>query len=281
MINRIHANTLRATDPSQLVGNYSGMCRESFRIKDGVPVVIAAYNEEADLPATLVSLSRSTVPVAPIVVENGSKDRTEEFARTMGASVLSKPRPAKMSALQLGVELARDQNPTNTFMLFTDADSLVGPRWAEGMLRRRDMLQKQAAAVLCGGLVIAHGKSPLVDRLRTVNLAVKDSIRSITGEPPIARGSNMAIDFGPDTAPYDAYQELPSNLFYGEEQAICDVIAMAGGQVVAVLGSDVTVMTRGDRFSSIRECLESRLSHQARQEAYSSQYADFTPYFTE
>lgn len=281
MINRIRANVLRTADPNQIVGNYSGVCRESFRARDGVPVVIAAYNEEADLPATLVSLSRSTVPVAPIVVENGSNDRTEEFARTMGASVLSKPRPAKMSALQLGVELARDQNPSNTLVLFTDADTLVGPRWAEGMLRRRAELQKYAAVVLCGGLVIAHGKSPLVDRLRTVNLAIKDRARLINAAPPIARGSNMAIDFGPDNVLYEAYQQLLPNLFYGEEQAICDAATEAGGQVVAALGSDVTVMTRGDRFSSIRECLESRRGHQARQEVYLSQYTNFRPYFTE
>ena len=94
-------------------------------------VMIPAFNEERNIAKTLESLPADLV--SPLVVVNGSNDRTAEIARSFGAEVLETERQGKMPAIQFALKEmgARALDP----MLLIDADTRpVFPRmWAKVM----------------------------------------------------------------------------------------------------------------------------------------------------
>lgn len=89
-------------------------------------VVIAAHNEEADLPAKLTNVLSVDYPgdrLDVIVASDGSTDRTVELARAAAgdrAIVLDLPRAGKASALNAALELASGE-----VVVFTDANSMM------------------------------------------------------------------------------------------------------------------------------------------------------------
>lgn len=94
-------------------------------------VLIPAFNEERNIAKTLNSLPADLV--SPLVVVNGSSDRTAEIARSYGVEVLETERRGKMPAIQLALKEmgARALEP----LLLIDADTRpLFPRlWANGM----------------------------------------------------------------------------------------------------------------------------------------------------
>ncbi len=265
MISPSQAGYLRHTDFNRLIIDHAYECQASFSPK-GTPVVIAAHNEEHDLPATLIALAASKELLQPIVVENGSTDDTAEIAKFMGAKVASLSDASKVAALQAGVDIALDDFGKRE-VLFTDADTLVGPSWCSAMLKKSLPTAAESVTV-CGASIVTHGESTLVDCLRTLNSFVKDKARLINRAQPVARGHNMAIDFGANDDLRDLYSTIRPDLFVGEERAICDITEQVGGQVRRALGLKALVVTRGDRFSTLRECLRVRKFEGNRLELY-------------
>jgi glycosyltransferase involved in cell wall biosynthesis len=95
-------------------------------------VIIAAHNEEADLPSKLDNMLSVDYPadrLEIIVASDGSTDRTVELARAVvngRAQVLDLPRSGKAGALNAALELA-----TGEIVAFTDANSML----SDGTLR--------------------------------------------------------------------------------------------------------------------------------------------------
>jgi glycosyltransferase involved in cell wall biosynthesis len=90
-------------------------------------LIIAAHNEQADLPAKLENVLLVDYPsncLEVIVASDGSTDRTVELARAVAGSrvqVLDLPRSGKAGALNAALELA-----TGEIVAFTDANSMLG-----------------------------------------------------------------------------------------------------------------------------------------------------------
>jgi glycosyltransferase involved in cell wall biosynthesis len=77
-------------------------------------LVLPCHDEAAALPALL----REVPPgFSPIVVDNGSRDRTADVARELGMRVVSEPRLGYGAAVQAGVEAA-----TADYVAVMDAD---------------------------------------------------------------------------------------------------------------------------------------------------------------
>ncbi|MCB1251881.1 MAG: glycosyltransferase family 2 protein [Austwickia sp.] len=237
---------LRAVDGAQIVKTRSReTARQLFRA-DGVPVVIAARNEQDDLPATLLSLAASSVPVQTWVVVNGTTDDTAARAAAMGARVLECPVPSKMASLQYAVrEITADaaRGP----ILFTDADTLVGPRWAAKLAAAAR--SPRVPVVALGNAFFTHGDSCLADALRNIRKAIVSHRCARRDERIIAQGANLAIDFGGSRAALDSYLSIDTRRFIGEEEEIVHRMIAAGGMCRNVLHRDVAVITRGDRFA--------------------------------
>jgi glycosyltransferase involved in cell wall biosynthesis len=82
--------------------------------------VIIPCRDEA--PALTDLLARMPTGFHPIVVDNGSRDATAEVARSLGATVVSEPRPGYGAAVHAGLEAA-----TADFVAVLDGDGSMDP----------------------------------------------------------------------------------------------------------------------------------------------------------
>ncbi len=268
-------NYLRSTPSKEIIRDYADFSKGQFR-QDGLPVVIAARNEEADLPATLLALADSHEAVMPIVVENGSNDRTQEFASAMGAKALTGA-VHKMDALQMGVDHVLNHEGTSRSVLFTDADTLVGRNWAVSISPTGHHAEE--SHVRYGSVAYAHGEAPHIDAIRTAYAFAKDLNSLVRNKRPVGRGANMSIHFSEHDDFYEEYMQLPPDLFIAEEEKIADMVEGQGGKVSRALGLRALVVTRGDRYDSLRTLirLTGASGLKARVARYAQDYGEFTP----
>ena len=245
MIDRGFADSLRESSSAYLVEHFSEYTNDAFSEK-GVPVIIPARNEERDLPATLITLASSSCEVWPIVVENGSTDKTAEIARKMGAHVLKCSEPYKMAALQVGIQELDSLSRLNEPVLFTDADSLVSPTWAEALTGavKGDELMCASGRVLAG-----HGPSKTADFLGTLAMDVQDIKRLVFNDHPVGRGDNTVINFANNREAISNYMNINPKFFPGLDDMIFEVLEKHNkSKFTKVLGGAATVLSRGDRF---------------------------------
>jgi hypothetical protein len=241
---------LRRMPPERIVANYAGHTRSQFA-RGGLPVLIAARDEERDLPATLLAMAASRVPLVPFVGANGCTDRTESFARAMGATVRVGG-THKMDAVQrmLAELISRGERT----VLFTDADTIVGPEWAHAMSVN---MSCSISKVRFGSVLYTHGPARRVDAVRNLLAVGKDFTRRVSRRRPVGRGANMSISLA-DEADIQRFMSLPSNLFIGEEEAIADLIQLNGGDVGRCLRPSAIAITRGDRYDSLATLMRLR-----------------------
>jgi glycosyltransferase involved in cell wall biosynthesis len=87
-----------------------------------VSVIIPTLNEESSLPVSLQAVAEQTyLDLEVLVVDSGSKDRTQEIARQHGASVVSYP------GRLMGARRRGFQESKGTFILFLDGDQVLYP----------------------------------------------------------------------------------------------------------------------------------------------------------
>ena len=92
-----------------------------------VTVVIAAYNEEKDLPKCLTAITTQNFPKDDyeiIVVDNNSTDKTAEIAKSFGVKVITETKQGNTFAVKKGMDGAMGEIIANT-----DADTVVFSDW--------------------------------------------------------------------------------------------------------------------------------------------------------
>ena len=91
-----------------------------------VSIVIPAYNEELNLLKTLSSLAdlETEYPTELLVINNNSKDRTQDILDACGVKTVFEGRQGISLARQTGLETAK-----GTYMLNADADSIYPKGW--------------------------------------------------------------------------------------------------------------------------------------------------------
>jgi glycosyltransferase involved in cell wall biosynthesis len=272
----IALNRIRHTPGSEIVNEYSAHTREIFEAarseQSAVPVIIAGRDEQADLPATLLSLSRSEYSVVPVVIDNASEDLTSEVADSMGAHVLRWEQPGKVGALQHGVHFVRDELQ-RTRALFVDADILPPKTWAETMDDALEGSDPEVGRAVFGSAIYAHGPSLAADGLRSARFWLKARNGAKDGNRPLITGQNMGIEFGSNQGAWNAYMDLDPKLFVGDDVAIHDVLKDADMDIAARVCLKGTVVALGDRFGSLRELIaEQKQRHQTKIGFYEAQY---------
>jgi cellulose synthase/poly-beta-1,6-N-acetylglucosamine synthase-like glycosyltransferase/peptidoglycan/xylan/chitin deacetylase (PgdA/CDA1 family) len=102
------------------------LAREPLRYLGPVSVVVPAYNESANIAATVRSLLASDYPdVEVIVVDDGSTDGTAEIVerlRLPGVKVVRQPNAGKPTALNTGIAHARGD-----ILVLVDGDTVFEP----------------------------------------------------------------------------------------------------------------------------------------------------------
>jgi len=92
-----------------------------------ISVVVAAYNEEEDLPKCLGAITSQNFPKEEyelIVVDNNSVDKTAEIAKSFGARVIKEEKQGNTYAISKGMSSAEGD-----IIAATDADTVVSPDW--------------------------------------------------------------------------------------------------------------------------------------------------------
>ena len=91
-----------------------------------VSIVIPAYNEEENILNTLSSIAEVELdyPTELFIVNNNSKDRTQEILDILEVRSVFQPEQGIKHARQMGLEKARGK-----FLLQADADSIYPPTW--------------------------------------------------------------------------------------------------------------------------------------------------------
>ena len=113
--------------PSESVGQVLGVADDGEDTKP-LAVIIPAHNEAENLPETLASIPRDSIPNAHvIVVDDGSTDDTSEVAVRCGAdSVIRHPRNRGLgAALRTGMAAAREMDARAA--VYIDADGEYSP----------------------------------------------------------------------------------------------------------------------------------------------------------
>ena len=97
-----------------------------------VSIIIAAYNEEINVLRCLGSLSATAtkLPIEIIVVNNNSKDGTQQTLEKFHIKTLFQPIQGCGPARQLGQEQAKGK-----YVLLADADCIYPPQWIDEMMK--------------------------------------------------------------------------------------------------------------------------------------------------
>ncbi len=116
-------------------------------VKEGVPdvsIVMPAYNEEENIVPTLASLCNNITDknVEIIVVNNNSKDKTEELVKACGVNCVLQTIQGITPARNFGLGYARGK-----FILNADADTIYPKNWIEEMTKP---LEKDGVAITYG-----------------------------------------------------------------------------------------------------------------------------------
>ncbi|HEX7483984.1 MAG TPA: hypothetical protein VF281_02425 [Candidatus Saccharimonadales bacterium] len=240
--------SLRSKEGSEIVDRFADVTKSRFDHADGVPVVIGSYDGK-DLPLLLAALGRSSIPLAPVVVDNKPGQGTiRKHAEAMGAEVIDEKIPGQMSAVRTGIEHASATYP-DSCILITDDDCLPPAQWAETMTRN-SRLSRELGGIAYGGVILEHGESSTTDLLRTTYALATNIRRKLTNSLPKARGPNGILQ--PDT-----HGRILEELHTQAPDAFpCDVVVQesvikAGGEVTSILSPRGFTLTRGDRFNSV------------------------------
>lgn len=239
---------LRNRPASEITDRYAERTRVRFDHDNGFPVLICTYMD-ADLAHTIAALGRSTIRLAPLVINNApGQDEASLHARTMGARVLEEPIKGQMRAFQTGLQAFTRNRPGAPIMI-TDADCLPTKRWGETMLHRA-RLRHDIGGIASGGVVLEHGPSFATDTLRTAYAFGGDVGRRVFGHRSKVRGANIMMQFGSDTDIMSEVMDQPADVF-PRDAVLRDNVQAAGGDVLSVLDPRSIVLTRGDRFNSV------------------------------
>jgi glycosyltransferase involved in cell wall biosynthesis len=105
-------------------------------------IIIAAWNEEANIVRCLYSLSKNqtSYPFDIIVVNNNSQDRTQDTLDRIHVKSLFQGKQGCGPARQLGQE-----NALGKYILFADADCIYPKVWVQKMMEK--LTQKDVACV--------------------------------------------------------------------------------------------------------------------------------------
>jgi glycosyltransferase involved in cell wall biosynthesis len=97
-----------------------------------ISVVIPAWNEENNIFRTLSSLSanKTKYKVEIVVINNNSKDRTQQVLDQLGVRSYLQPEQGTPHARQMGLEKARGK-----YHLCADSDTFYPPQWIDLMVK--------------------------------------------------------------------------------------------------------------------------------------------------
>ena len=117
--------------------------------KKKITVLIPCYNEEGGIADVITSFPTDKIAAQGydfeiVIIDNNSKDRTGEIARSLGATVLFEPQKGKGNAIRRGFYYIKDDTD---FVVMLDGDTTYRP---EEILRIVEPLESDFCDVIIG-----------------------------------------------------------------------------------------------------------------------------------
>lgn len=175
--------------------NYSQLLKGAPQVS----IVIPAYNEEANILQTLLSLSSNNThySVEIIVVNNNSKDATEQLVTASGVTCVNELKPGITAARTAGLMAAKGQ-----YILNADADTIYPQDWVELMI---SPLETNSVALTYGRFAFIPVGSTgrlsyvcyeyITDIIRLVKQYTKDEAVNVYGfNSAYRRAQGLAVD---------------------------------------------------------------------------------------
>lgn len=251
--------------PETIVQEYSPRTRAVFDTGEEHPkLLIAAYNEEGDLPTALLSLAMSDEPLHPVVVNNASTDRTAEFAEEMGATVWECAKRGKGHALKHAFERLNEEGGT-TQLFFTDADAILPPAWTRHMKLQLDHPDMEFGGVACGSVVFYHDRRPVLQGVKSLHTNFRNWQHVKKGGPKSnrANGNNMAVASardGSNDVVEDLAQRYDGGLIIVEDKQVAEIAKGTEGVLLHTFDREGVVYARGDRVPTWTKLVLARIN---------------------
>ena len=215
------------------------------------PVLIAARNEAGYISQTLETLSHQLQAVQPIVIVNGSSDKTAEVARKSGVIVIES-REGKLPAIQAGLRYLKERALEPVLIL--DADSRpLSKRWSKYMTAQLLSLPTQKPVIIWGQYVYRGDINLLLAPIFTLaRIRVAWTDRHKT-RPRLIRGGNVGLYI---KKPQLLKEILAiENYWPRDDVAIYDSVKRNGGCHKVTFSPTGWILTSGRRITSTMSSL--------------------------
>ena len=243
----------------------------------GIPVIVRARDEQEDLPKLLFSLSRSNTPVNPIIVDNGSSDATPYIGKSLGLTVITEKRIGVVPASISAFNYIREANLHTQPVLFSDADSIPGMKWASSMISLLGKMGRSGG--IAYGLYAYFGGQLLSDSLLTSAYHMKSLLSFNLRNKVTAHGGNSGIKFDQDGKILEACTHLDPKFTIGLGGLIRDKVKGANGIAIRSFNPFTLSPTRSDRMPDLYSVFKLFISHRkAITEHYKEWFKDHPGY---
>ena len=189
------------------LGGVLGRQVKKFPIEPSVSLVIAAYNEQEAIAATLENKLKLEYPAQRleiIVVSDGSTDGTdaivEGFAGRAVRLLRQEPRAGKTAALNLAVPQANGE-----IIVFSDANSIYAP---DALRRIVANFADPSTGYVTGRMVYANDEGSTVGEGCGAYMRCENSLRSMESR----LGSVVGVDGGIDAVRASLYRPMSPDL---------------------------------------------------------------------
>jgi glycosyltransferase involved in cell wall biosynthesis len=245
-----------------------------------IPVIVAARNEAQNIGRSLDTLSKQIYKVEPIVVVNGSTDRTADIARSTGARVLESDE-GKMRAIQEGLRFLGKRALDDVLIL--DGDSRpFSNKWSRRLTAETRMLPAENPAIVWGPYVFSEDINPVAGAFFTATSMYISWADRRKESPRTVRGGNTCLKIRDDELLED-FLNL-DNYWPREDVAILDTAMEHNANKKVVLSLEAWVLTSGVRLNEAlkRIIKERRHASSIYDDSYASEAPpDSKPYYSE
>ena len=153
-----------------------------------VSIIIPAFNEERNILNCLRSLKAQdyTGETEIIVVDNNSRDKTAELARSEGVTVLFEATPGVIPTRETGARAA-----TGTILIQTDADTTFPTDWLSKIMKGFTSDKEKIVAVI--GSFVFDGGPWWAKPFTFILFGITDFVYKLSGKLVYMPGANTAF----------------------------------------------------------------------------------------
>ncbi len=220
--------------PQSIFEEINARLDEQISTKPLVSIMVIAYNEEVNILRSISSLSclKTTIPFEIVVVNNNSKDRTQDTIDKLHVRKFFQPIQGCGPARQLAQEMA-----VGKYMLLADADCLYPVNWLDEMMKK---LQQP-------GVVCVYGRYSFIanPELPRWQLTLHETLKDIVAEfrhfkRPYLNAYGISMGYLREAGLRAGY--MMHNRTWGEDGRLCFDM-MPYGKVVQMKTSSARVWT--------------------------------------